>query len=384
MRLDEIVEFLRGEGVACRLVGHTDADLTAVNTLEDAGPTDISFLANPRYRRLLATTRAGLVVLGEHEDIPDGLTCLCTPDPYLAITLLIQRLHGERRHPQWGLDPRAAVSRHAVIGRNPNIGPNVFIADDVIIGDDVTIYPGVAIMDGCRIGNQVTLMPNVVLYENTIIGDRVTIHAGTVIGEDGLGYAPADGKWVKIPQVGHVEIGDDVEIGANCTIDRATLGRSVIGAGTKFSNLIAIGHGTKVGEDCLFVAQVGLAGSVSVGRNVTMAGQVGVVGHVTIGDGAVLGAKAGVTNDVPAGATVLGAPAVEIHEAKRQFAALQKLPEMRRIVARMRRRIADLERQLDEMRHALEEREGEGALAPALPKKERRLAWLIPWSRKSA
>ncbi|HOW18916.1 MAG TPA: UDP-3-O-(3-hydroxymyristoyl)glucosamine N-acyltransferase, partial [Phycisphaerae bacterium] len=162
------------------------------------------------------------------------------------------------------------------------------------------------------------------------------------------GYAPLNGKWLKIPQVGRVIVADDVEIGANCTIDRATLGRTSIGAGTKFSNLIAIGHGARIGEDCMFVAQVGLAGSVTVGRRVTMAGQAGVVGHVTIGDGATVAAKAGVTHDVPPGITVLGAPAVPIQKCKRQVALIQHLPELKRKVKSLEEELAALRKLLSQ------------------------------------
>ena len=215
-----------------------------------------------------------------------------------------------------------------------------------MIGDNAVVYPGCYIGPRCRIGNDLLLHPNVVVYDDTIMGDRVTIHAGTVIGEDGLGYAPIGDKWVKIPQIGHVELGDDVEIGSNCSIDRATLGKTRIGSGTKFSNLIAIGHGTQIDENCLFVAQVGLAGSVSVGKHVTMAGQVGTVGHIRIGDNATIGAKAGVTNDVPAGETYLGAPAAPITEMKRQFVHIQRLPELKQQVKKLQKRIAELEARL--------------------------------------
>jgi UDP-3-O-[3-hydroxymyristoyl] glucosamine N-acyltransferase len=179
-----------------------------------------------------------------------------------------------------------------------------------------------------------------------VLGDRVTIHANSVIGEDGLGYAPLRGKWFKIPQIGNVVIADDVEIGAACTIDRATLGHTAIGSGTKFSNLIAIGHGTKIGEDCMFVAQVGLAGSVTVGRHVTLAGQAGVVGHITIGDNATVGAKAGVTNSVDPGVTVLGQPAVPINECKRQLAVVQQLPELRNTIRRLQRELSELKQKI--------------------------------------
>jgi UDP-3-O-[3-hydroxymyristoyl] glucosamine N-acyltransferase len=217
----------------------------------------------------------------------------------------------------------------------------------VVIGDRATIYPGVYIARGSRIGHDVTLFPNVVLYEQSILGDRVTIHAGSVIGEDGLGYAPVNGKWVKIPQVGNVVLGDDVEIGTDCAIDRATLGSTVIGSGTKFSNLVAIGHGTRIGEDCLFVAQVGVAGSVQVGRHVTMAGQVGVVGHITIGDNVRIGAKAGVINSIEAGQSVLGQPAVPVQEAKRQVAVTQRLPELKKEIRRLRRELGELSRRFE-------------------------------------
>ena len=184
------------------------------------------------------------------------------------------------------------------------------------------------------------------IYDGSILGNRVTIHAGSVIGEDGLGYAPIGETWHKIPQIGIVEIGDDVEIGANCSIDRATLGRTVISKGTKFSNLIAIGHGTKIGEHCMFVAQVGIAGSVNVGRHVTMAGKVGVAGHLTIGDNAQLGAMAGLMKDVPSGTTVLGSPAIPIKDALRSFSLVERLPDLYK-------QIKQLEAQVEALKKAL-------------------------------
>ncbi len=255
------------------------------------------------------------------------------------MTAAIVRLHGYRRHPRWGVSEKAYIAPTARIGENANIAPGVHIDADVLLGANATIYPGVYIARGTQIGDQVILFPNVVIYESCLIGHNVTIHAGTVIGEDGLGYAPVKDKWVKIPQIGNVIVGDDVEIGPNCTIDRATLGSTVSGGGTKFSNLVAIGHGTKIGEDCLFVAQVGVAGSVVVGKHVTIAGQAGIVGHITIGDNAVIGAKAGVSNSVEAGITVLGQPAVPINDCKRQFAVVQQLPKLKNEIKRMRREL---------------------------------------------
>ncbi len=348
LTLTELASFCTSQGIPCKVDGDPSAQVSTVATLEDAREGQISFLSNPKYLGQLATTRASAVLVRSDVESPRPMNLIRTPDPYAAVTAAIVRLHGHRQPPQWGISPEAHVAPTARLGRNANIAPNVHIDEDVQIGDNATFYPGVYVGRGCRVGDNALLFPNVVLYENCILGDRVTIHAGSVIGEDGLGYAPVDGKWVKIPQIGNVVVGDDVEIGANCTVDRATLGSTRIGAGTKFSNLIAIGHGTRIGEDCMFVAQVGVAGSVQVGRHVTVAGQAGIVGHITIGDNATVGARAGVTNSVEPGVTVLGEPAVPINECKRQLAVVQRLPELKNAVKRMRRDLDRLMKQLEE------------------------------------
>jgi UDP-3-O-[3-hydroxymyristoyl] glucosamine N-acyltransferase len=329
IRLSELSEHLAASGLSNSVEGDREVVLSAVNTLEDAGPGEISFLANPKYHDRLATTQASAVLVDRHVEIPNGLAALRSDDPYAALCMTIVKVHGYRQHPQWGISERANIAASARVGAGANIGPDVHVADDVTIGANATIYPGCYIARGCVVGDEVTLYPNVVVYEDCILGNRVTIHAGSVIGEDGLGYAPVGENWHKIPQVGRVEIEDDVEIGASCTIDRATLGCTRIGAGTKFSNLIAIGHGAKIGPNCMVVAQVGVAGSTTVGKHVTMAGQAGIVGHVHIGDNAAIGAQAGVKNDVEPGTTVLGTPAVPITEAKRQMLIVQQLPQMR-------------------------------------------------------
>lgn len=345
--LTELADFIASQGMPCDIEGDAHASVTSVATLEEAQDGQLSFLSNPRYERELQTTRASAILVKPEVNVSRRINLLRTRDPYAAITAAIVRIHGYRRHPEWGVSPRAHIAESAIIGHGANIAPGVHIEGDVEIGENATIYPGVYIARGCRIGHDVTLYPNVVIYDGCRLGNRVTIHAGSVIGEDGLGYAPVNKKWVKIPQIGNAVLADDVEIGANCTIDRATLGSTVIGAGTKLSNLIAIGHGTKVGEDCLFVAQVGLAGSVTVGRHVTIAGQAGVVGHIHIGDDATIGAKAGVSNTVEPGTTVLGQPAVPINDCKRQVAVVQRLPELKNEVKKLRREIDALKRKID-------------------------------------
>ncbi len=348
--LTELAAFLETQGLPCRIVGDGGHRIASVATLEDAGDDEVSFLSNPKYEKMLAGTRAGAVVVKTGIQPPRPMNLLEVPDPYAAIMLLIIRIHGYRRHRPVGISNQAHVAASARIGRNANIWPFATIGEDVVIGDDVNIYPGCYVADGCRLGNGVVLMPNVVLYEKVVLGNRVTLHAGTVIGEDGLGFAPVAGKWEKIPQVGWVEIGDDVELGANCSIDRATLGKTVIGRGSKFSNLVAIGHGCKIGQDCMLVAQVGIAGSVTVGDHVTLAGQAGVVGHISIGDGATIAAKAGITNDVPAGQTYLGAPAAEIGQKKREWALVHKLPDMRQRIRQLESTVQQLQQEIHDLK----------------------------------
>jgi UDP-3-O-[3-hydroxymyristoyl] glucosamine N-acyltransferase len=315
LTLAELADFLGEQNIPCEVDGDGSVSIHSVATLEDAIDGQISFLSNPKYEKELNTTRASAVLVAMDQRLPRRMNLVRTKNPYAAVTAAMVRLHGYRHHPRWGLSAQACVAPTAKIGSAANIAPGVHIGDEVTIGDNATIYPGVYIARRCRIGHN-------------------------VIGEDGLGYAPVGGNWIKIPQIGNAVLGDDVEIGANCTIDRATLGSTVVGSGTKFSNLIAIGHGTKIGAHCMFVAQAGIAGSVNVGEHVTMAGQAGVVGHITIGSNATIGAKAGVTNNVEPGMTVLGAPAVPIQACRRQFAAVQKLPQLKKEVIRLRNAFA--------------------------------------------
>jgi UDP-3-O-[3-hydroxymyristoyl] glucosamine N-acyltransferase len=211
------------------------------------------------------------------------------------------------------------------------------------IGPRTVLYPNVYVGANARIGADCVLHPNVVVYDECILGDRVTLHAGTVIGQDGFGFATHGGVHHKIPQVGIARLGNDVEMGANCAIDRATLGETLIGNGTKFSDLVAIGHGAVIGEHCLLVAQVGIAGSVTLGKYCVLAGQVGVAGHLKIGDGVTMAAKSGVINDIPAGQTILGQPAIDINKAKKNYVAFVQLAELRDKVRQLENHLRELE-----------------------------------------
>ncbi len=345
MLLSDLCLLLNKNGLSTQLEG-PDAQVHAANTLEDAGEGEITFLSNPKYLSKLQTTRATAVIVGEGVERPQRLSGVRCSDPYAAVTGAIIALHGYRKHPQWGVSKHAVIDPAAKIGNNANIAAGVTVCRGAILGDNCTLYPGCYIGNDARIGDDCVFFPNAVIYDGSIIGNRVTIHAGSVIGEDGLGYAPIGDKWLKIPQVGRVEIGDDVEIGANCAIDRATLGRTEIGAGTKFGNVIVIGHGTKIGPDCMFVGLVGVAGSVTVGRHVTVAGQVGIAGHITIGDEVMVGAQSGVVGNIEAKTRVLGSPAMPADDTKRMLLAMQKLPEWIK-------RIKELEREVAEVRQTL-------------------------------
>lgn len=346
--LSGVCQIIADQGVQARFDGDGGLPISGVATLEDAVAGQISFLSNPKYAKFLAATRASAVIVKPEVEAPNGLSLIRADDPYAAITVVLIKLHGYREHrppPLNGHQPNIDAS--AKVGEGAMIHAGATIAEDVVIGRDATIYPGSYIGPRCHIGDGLLLYPNVVLYDDTVIGDRVTIHAGTSVGNDGLGYAPLNGKWIKIPQIGYVEIGDDVELGSNCSIDRATLGKTVIGSGTKFSNLIAVGHGTKIGEHCMLVAQAGLAGSVTVGKHVTIAGQAGIVGHVRIGDEAVIAAKAGVTHSVPDGETVLGMPAMPLRDKKRELALLTRLPRMKDTLKTLEKKLDRLDERLN-------------------------------------
>jgi UDP-3-O-[3-hydroxymyristoyl] glucosamine N-acyltransferase len=345
--IGEFANYLSGKGLRVSLTGNPETVIHRVNTLEDAQAGDITFLANRKYFNHIRETQATAIILHETISGPDHLVQIKTDDPYYGICLIIELIHGHRKHPFTGIDPAAKIDPGAKIGKNAAIAAGVTIYGNVTIGENAVIYPGCFIGPECVIGNNLILFPNVTVYDKTIIGNNVTIHAGTVVGEDGFGYSTYKGSHHKIPQIGNVIIEDDVEVGANCAIDRAGIGSTVLGKGTKFSNLIAIGHGTKVGPHCMLVAQVGIAGSTKLGHHVTLGGQVGVVGHIAIGDNVTVGAKSGVINNVDDGQTLLGQPALPIQDTKRQVLMVGKLPEMREQLKLLHKRIEQIEKGLN-------------------------------------
>lgn len=339
MRLGELAERL-----GCRLEGDGGLEIRGVRGLEDAGPQDLTFVAQGRYLSRLARSTAAAVILAEGWPAVDR-PALRTPNPTLAFARALSLFHPPRVsapgiHPTAVVAPDARVAPTASVGPLTVVGPGAEVGADTILEAHVAVGAGVCIGQGCRIFPQVTLRDGVVL------GDRVTVHCGTVIGADGFGYARDGHRYVKIPQVGRVVIEDDVEIGANVTIDRATLGETRIGRGTKIDNLVQIGHNVRVGADTVIVAQVGISGSARIGSRVTLAGQVGVVDHVEIGDDVIVGAQAGVTKDIPPGSVVLGSPAIPHADFKRRVATVARLPEMRKVLRALEERLAALEARL--------------------------------------
>jgi len=330
--LGEIAEYVGG-----RVCGDPNLVIRAAATLGRAREGEISFLMNQRYERQLRTTKASAVIVAKAVEAPVAL--LIAEDPYYAFMQVMVLLHGHRKHKETGISPQAVISDTAVVGEGCHIHHLVTIADNVRIGERCIIYPCTYIGEGTRIGDDCILYPSVTVFERCTIGSRVIINANSVIGVDGFGYATHDGLHHKIPQVGSVVLEDDVEIGSCCGIERGTLDDTVIGQGSKLGDLVTIGHGTKVGPHCLLVAQVGIAGSTTLGHHCIVGGQAGIVGHITIGNHVTIGGRAGVINSVSDGRTVLGAPAIEADEARRAYAMLPYLPQMRQEVRELQNRL---------------------------------------------
>jgi UDP-3-O-[3-hydroxymyristoyl] glucosamine N-acyltransferase len=333
------------ERIGCRLEGDGAVDVVRVRTLEDAGPADLAFVADPGHLPRLGTSRAGAAILPESSPPPDR-PALRAANPYLALARALTVLHPPET-PRPGIHPTSAVAGDSLVDASASVGPLCVIASGAVIGAGTILDGQVFVGTNVRIGRACRIYPHVTLRDGTELGDRVTVHAGAVIGADGFGYARDGARHVKIPQVGGVVVGDDVEIGANVTIDRATLGVTRIGRGTKIDNLVQVAHNVQIGEDTVIVAQVGISGSSEIGSRVTIAGQVGIVDHVRIGDGAIVGAQAGVSKDVPAGAIVLGAPAVPHLEFKRQLAATARLPQLGKALRTLEERVRALESRLE-------------------------------------
>jgi UDP-3-O-[3-hydroxymyristoyl] glucosamine N-acyltransferase len=329
----------------CQLEGDGGIEIRRVAGVERAEPGDLTFFANRKYASALKATRASAVILGERDDadVAHGIARLRAADPYLAFARAIEIFAPPRQAP-------AGVHRLADIGAGASIAPDASIAAFVSVGDGARIgartivYPHVTIGAGAIVGDDCVIHARVSIRERVVLGRRVVIQDGAVIGSDGFGFAHrADGTHHKIPQIGGVVIEDDVEIGANATIDRPAVGETRIGAGTKIDNLVQIAHGVTVGRDVLLAAQVGIAGSTTVEDRVTLAGQVGVAGHLTVGKGVVATAQSGIPNSVEAGAFISGYPAIDNRDWLKASAIFRKLPELKKTLAELQNRLDALD-----------------------------------------
>ncbi len=338
--LKEIAELIEGE-----VVGDGSIVITGVSGIKEAREGDVTFLANPKYFSLIDKTRASAIVTSRDVETKHK-PIIRVENPSLAFAKIIASFApAEAAHPK-GVHPSVILGKNVSLGKNVAVGAYAVIEDDVSIGDNTIIYAGCFIGHHTGIGNNTLIYPNVSIRERISIGNGVIIHSGTVIGSDGFGFVTIKGQHHKVPQIGTVEIGDNVEIGANVTIDRARFDKTVVGKGTKIDNLVQIAHNVVIGENSIIVAQAGISGSTTIGKGVTLAGQAGLVGHITIGDGAVVAAQAGVTKSVPPNTLVSGYPAKPHDIAKRVNACLQNLPRLYDLVAELKKKIEELEDKL--------------------------------------
>jgi UDP-3-O-[3-hydroxymyristoyl] glucosamine N-acyltransferase len=337
--LKELAENLGGT-----VIGDENITIRGIASLDDAKEDQITFLANPKYAAKVATTRAAAVVVPPGAE-SYGKNVIEVKNPYLAFAKLLTIFYVKRPDAK-GVMAGAFLGEKAVMGEDLTIYPGASVGNGVKLGARVTIHPGAVLYDGVEVGDDVTIHSNVTIRERCRIGNRVIIHSGAVIGSDGFGYAPDGKEWYKIPQIGIVVIEDDVEIGANTTIDRAALEVTLIGRGTKIDNLVQIAHNCQIGENCMIVSQVGISGSARLGEHVTLGGQVGVAGHLEIGAFTMVGAKSGVPGNLPASGVFSGIPTIPHREWLRSMGTIPKLPEMRKTLSSLEKRIEELEENL--------------------------------------
>ncbi|KAA3617398.1 MAG: UDP-3-O-(3-hydroxymyristoyl)glucosamine N-acyltransferase [Calditrichaeota bacterium] len=343
MKLIEIAKHLNGE-----LSGPEDIEISGPAKIDSAKDGEITFLANPKYKHFIKSTSASAIVV----DTSAGeisMPHIKVENAYMGFLLLLKLFEPKKVLDFEGISPKSEISESAKIGEVCNVGPFVFIGSNSRIGDNCTFYPGVKILDNVSIGSNTILYPNVSIRERCVIGDNVILHDGVVVGSDGFGFAPHDGKYIKIPQIGNVVVEDNVEIGANTTIDRATLGSTIIKEGVKLDNLVQIAHNCIVNEHTVIAAQTGIAGSTEVGKNVTIGGQAGIGGHLKLGDESIIAGQAGVTKDTPKKSILMGMPAIPIMQKKRIEASVKHLPENTKKLHQLETEVLDLKNKISEL-----------------------------------
>ena len=336
MKLGEIAKRL-----GCELEGEATLEITGVAGIEEAKAGELTFLVNRKYRPMLEGARASAILVSREEG-PVPMAALRSANPYLDFARAIEFFHAAPRY-EPGVHPTAVVTKSAKLGAGAHVGPYCFVDEDVEIGRNAVLHSFVTIYRGARIGDDFFAHSHACVREGCVVGNRVLLQNGVVVGSDGFGFArEASGRWYKMRQAGVTVVEDDVEIQANTAIDRATIGETRIGRGTKIDNLVQVGHACRVGEDTLLCGQVGLAGTTRVGNKCILAGQVGAAGHLTIGDGATLTAQSGVPADVPAGAIYSGYPAMPNLAWRKSVAVFSRLPELQRELRELREEVERL------------------------------------------
>jgi UDP-3-O-[3-hydroxymyristoyl] glucosamine N-acyltransferase len=322
--------------------GDNDASVSGLSKIEEGTPGTLTFLANPKYTSFIYQTKASIAIVSKdfvaEEALPSTLTIIRVEDAYASFAKLLEA-YNQLSKPKPGIHPSAVIAATAQVGKDVYIGAFVYVGEYSKIGDGVAVHAGTIIGDKVSIGNNATLNAGVKVYADCQIGNHCTLHAGVVIGGDGFGFAPnSENNYAKVPQIGNVIIEDHVEVGANTTIDRATLGSTIIRRGVKIDNLIQIAHNVEIGENTVIAAQTGIAGSTKIGKNCMIGGQVGIVGHITIADGTKIAAQSGVGSDIKEPNTIIqGSPAFAIMDYKKSYVGFRKLPDLIR-------RIEDLEK----------------------------------------
>lgn len=338
--LKEIASYIGGT-----VSGDGDVPIHHLRSLHEAGRGDLTFFTNPRYRSQLKKTMASAILVPAGFDIP-GKNLVLAADPYVAFARLLSLFYPDKEeNPK--ISEEAWISPGSKVSKEATVYPGVYIGEKARIGKKVVLYPGVFIGDGVEIGDGSVLYPNVTVYRRCRIGKRVVLHAGVVVGSDGFGFANPGRENIKVPQVGIVQIDDDVEIGANTTIDRGTLDKTWIKKGVKIDNLVQIAHNVIIDENSIIVAQVGISGSSTLGKGVIVGGQVGIVGHIEIGDHVMVAAKSGIHKDVPARQTVSGYVQMPHQDWLRTLACFPKLPDMRKTLTNLQKRIGELEEKIN-------------------------------------
>jgi len=350
MKLREVAAMLNAEIEAYTVGSNADVDIQRVAKIEEARGGDISFVANPKYQKYIETTQASAVIVAKDlkVGVSQRLTLLRVKDPYFSFLKILQHFNPPLDPLPPGIHPTAVIAKSATLGANARIGAHVVIGERVNVGDGAMISHNVVLGDDVKVGENALLYPNITVYNGCRLGSRVIIHSGTTIGSDGFGFAPKDdGTYEKIPQLGIVVIEDDVEIGANCAVDRATLGETRIKRGVKLDNLIQVAHNVVIGENTVSAAQAGISGSTKIGKNCMLGGQVGLTGHLEIADGTKIGAQSGIHHSIEKpGMTYFGSPVHPQREAFRIQASITQVPDLLNTVRELQKRVEQLEAQL--------------------------------------